>query len=188
MMSVGATAAQAVTPYSCTTEQALSTQVARVGQTVTAVLTCFDAGEVITGSLFSAPQQVFSVTADANGSATAPFVIPNTACGLHTVVANGQTSGKQSATPLRIVGCGGHHHRHHGSQFCRDWRDPGYWIEHCDTEDHHGWDDGFDAAYSAPLAAGHTSHSSAIGVAGLGMVAPLLLGGSVMIARRRKRA
>jgi hypothetical protein len=188
MVSVGATAAHAVVPYNCTTEQSLSTQVARVGQTVTAVLNCFNAGETITGSFFSTPTQVFSVTADANGSATAPFVVPATMCGLHTVVANGQASGKQAATAMKIIGCGGHHHRHQeGPQTCRDWRDPGYWIENCDTEDH-GWDDGFDASYAAPLAADQTSHHAGVGAAGLGLVAPLLLAGGVVIARRRKRA
>jgi hypothetical protein len=186
LVGVGAGTAHAA-PYACTgqaPQQALSTETPEAGDTVTDVLTCFDPNEQVTGLFFSTPQRIFAVTTDGTGSATATFQVPAGACGDHTVVARGE-DGDRAATPITVAGC---RHRNHGGGHgnCHDWRDPGFWIKNCDTPNG-GWETGFDAAYSAPLPVQHSSNTTMAGVVGLGLLTPVLLGGGVLIARRRSR-
>jgi hypothetical protein len=188
LVGVGAGTAHAVMPYTCTPQQALSPDTVQPGDTVTDVLTCFTPFDEITGVLFSRPRHLFDVTADANGSATVTFQVPQDVCGDHTVVARGD-SGETVSTPITITGCRNRHddgRRVRRDRPCDDWRDPSFWFHNCDTADR-GWETGFDAAYTAPLPAHHSSDRTMAGVVGLGLVGPALLGGGVLIARRRAR-
>jgi hypothetical protein len=193
VLGFGAGTANA-TPYSNTAAQALSTETPQPGDTVTDVLTGFAPNEVITGLFFSSPQHIFTVTTDGTGAATATFQVPDHACGGHTVVAQG-AGGERVATPITVGGDCPHRNHHDGSvrprhnADCADWRDPGFWVHNCDSE---GGDDGFedgwydDTAYTGSLPAQH-SNTSLAGIVGLGMLAPALLGGGMLIARRRGR-
>jgi hypothetical protein len=187
LMGVGTGVAHAA-PYSCTgqaPQQALSTETPQPGDTVTDQLSCFAASETVTGLFFSTPQHLFTVQTDAAGSATVTFQVPD-ACGEHTVVARG-AAGDHAATTITVAGECRHRNHHHGARRdrdCGDWRDPGFWIHNCDTADD-GWDTGFDAAYTAPLPAHHSSNTTMAGVVGLVLLTPALIGGGLVIARRR---
>jgi len=186
-VGIGAGTAHAVMPYTCTPQQNLNPDTANPGDTVTDVLTCFAPGDEITGTLFSRPRHLFHVTADGNGSATVTFRVPGDVCGDHTVVATGD-SGESVSSALTIENCRRHHDggRDRRDRPCDDWRDPSFWFHNCDTADH-GWDTGFDAAYTAPLPAHHSETRTMAGVVGLGLLTPALLGGGMLIARRRAR-
>lgn len=177
-------------PYDATAMQFLSTETPQPGDTVTDTLSGWGSGETITVFFFSSPQRLFTVIADVSGSASRDFVVPADACGDHTVVAKGSL-GERVVTSITVAGeCHNNHHdgagRSRRDSDCEDWRDPGYWIKNCDTPDD-GWDSGFDAAYSAPLPAQHSSNKTMAGVVGLGLLTPALLSGGLLIARRRGR-
>lgn len=99
------TSGEAFTPASCNVPASVTVAPtsAQVGGKVTVTGTGFTAGETVRIELHSTPVVLASVTADSAGAISATVTVPAVTPGEHSIVAVGETSGRQASAPLTVA-------------------------------------------------------------------------------------